>query len=680
MVPIRDSRGTEHKITDVVHSSIPDSIRGDRRDMRRRAFSALGVLVAVSAAAAAAILFYAGNERERLHEEWTVRLGIVADSCKAAVEGWMDQQRRDVLRLAGNRAVQFFLIDRSDPEVPAEAVDARLRYIEDLLASESLRNAPARLDNRIRNGLILRDAGGSIIAASPGAYPVAAMPVGEMKAQTLVSPMFDGGGDVPMIAVTAPVITVEGAPGSAPLGYLTGFRRLDSAFFELLRQPGDMAGDTRTQLLQGQGGEVRVISPDMQGAGVTPGGYASALSGRAGGDGTFVGPDGQEVLAVSRIIRNTDWTLVRLIDRDTALADGERRIWLIAGVLLLAVLLAGVCVVAVWQHAISDRLATAASELSQALRESDRLSALLQRLTDAVPNGILAVGGDERVLFGNRAALARSGIDARDAEGKDLVGLFGPGRAGPLLTANDRVRGTDETLRELDDHEDVDGRRVTLRSHVPIDESGVLIVMEDMTEIVIEREARAAQLDSLVNVLVDLIDARDAYASHHSRRVARMSEAMARQMDLPTAEVQAAETAARLMNLGKLKIDPAVLTKTGDLTDEERASVRDSILLSAELVSGIGFEGPVVETLRQLQERYDGTGRPNGISGDDMLVTAQIVSLANAYIALISDRAHRSALDTDEAQKQLWDQAGTAWSREVVAALVQAAAKPNGDE
>lgn len=653
-----------------------DPIRGDRRDMRRRAFSALAVLVAVTVAAAIAILVHAGNERDRLRQEWDVRLGIVADSRKLAVEGWLDQRQANLLRLANNRAIQFFLVDRADPDVPAEAVDARLRYIEDLLSGEALRGGYLDDAEGSQGGLILREASGTVIASSPGAPSAEMAPLDQVrgaKGRAAISPMFDAGGGVPMIAVTAPIMAIEGTVGGEPMGYLTGFQRLDEAFFALLRQPGDLAGETSTQLLQGQGLETRVVSPDMHQVSMVAGSYGSSLAGQAGGSGSFLGPDGAEVLAVSRAIRDTNWTLVRLVDRQAALSDGERRIWLMAGVLLLAVLLAGVCVVAVWRHAISDRLASAASDLSAALSESDRLSNLLQRLADAVPNGILAVGGNDRVLFGNRAALKSAGIDAREAEGKDLVGLFGPGRAGPLLTANDRVRGSGETVREVDDHQDLDGRKVTLRSHVPLGDDGVLLVAEDMTEIVVEREARAAQLDSLVNVLVDLIDARDSYASHHSRRVARLSRAMAEQMDLQADKVSAAETAARLMNLGKLKIDPAVLTKSGDLTEEERISVRDSILLSADLVQGIGFEGPVVETLQQLQERFDGSGRPHGVSGQDFLVTAQIVSLANAYVALISDRAHRAALPAEEAQAQLWDQAGKGWDRAVVAAMVQAA-------
>lgn len=653
-----------------------DLIGGDRRNIRRRALYALGLLVLVTVAAVAGILIYAENERERLREQWQIRLGIVADSRAAAVEGWLQQRRAETLRLAQNRAIQFFLVDRADPEVPPEAVDARLRYVEDLLVNEAERTGylKSELGDAANGGFILLDIDGSVIARTTAAPTVqtAAPDISRTDSLTVrVSPMFDGGGGVPMISVTAPVVPVEGLRGD-PIGFITGFVRLEEDFFALLKQPGDISGQTLTELVQDEGDVLRVVSPGMAEAAGAQQGYARALSGQSAGAGLFVGPDGQQVLGVSRTIRDVPWTLVRLIDRDTALAGGERRIWSMAGVLVLAVLFAGVCVVAVWRNAVSHRLAAAASDLSAALGESDRLSKLLQRVTDAVPNGILAIGADNRVLFGNRAVLNQSGVDAEDAEGKDLIGLFGPGRAGPLLSANDRVRETGATLREVDDHSAGGVRQVTLRSHVPLDDRGILLVVEDMTEVVIEREARAAQLDSLVNVLVDLIDARDSYASHHSRRVAELAHRMAEQMDLPDAEVRAAETAARLMNLGKLKIDPSLLTKSEDLTSAERDRIRDQILDSADLVSGISFDGPVVETLRQLQERHDGSGRPKGLSGDDLLKTAQIVSLANTYIAMTSDRAHREAMTPEAALAQLWEAAGAAWSRQVIAALVQA--------
>ncbi|WP_417513356.1 HD-GYP domain-containing protein [Minwuia sp.] len=668
-------------MTDAVATGPADPIRRERRSIRRRAFLALATLIGISVAAMAGILIYADNESDRLRAEWEVRLGIVADSRVAAVEGWLNQRRREVASLASNRAVQFFLIDRADPDVPSEAVDSRLIYVEDLLVGEAVRAGyeGASGDDRTPGGFVLLDADSNPVARTMDQDPpVLAFPKDGNRRRIATAPAFRSADGQAMVAFRAPVMPSEGVT-SDPIGYVVGIRALDARFFDLLRQPGDLAGDAAVLLLQGIGDSVVQVDTGLSEIG-TPRKSVTQLAGRAGGFGEFTGPAGKRVLAVSRVLNDPEWTLIRMIGRNEALSGGERRIWLMAGVLLLAVLLGAAAVVAVWKHAISDRLASAASDLSVALRESDRLSHLLQRLTDAVPNGILAVDPSDRILFGNRAALKATGLDADEAEGKDLIGVFGPGRAGPLLTANDEARQTRETIKHLDDRHETDGRHVVLRSHVPLDGDSVLLVSEDMTEVVVEREARSAQLDSLVNVLVDLIDARDTYAAHHSRRVATLSRAMAEQMRLDSTEVMAAETAARLMNLGKLRIDPELLTKTGNLTVEERALIRDSILVSADLVDAVSFDGPVVQTLRQMQERLDGSGRPQGLKGAEFIVTAQIVSLANAYIALISERAHRAAFSSEDAIEQLWSQAGTVWDRSVVAALVQAVEQSDGHE
>jgi HD-GYP domain-containing protein (c-di-GMP phosphodiesterase class II) len=90
---------------------------------------------------------------------------------------------------------------------------------------------------------------------------------------------------------------------------------------------------------------------------------------------------------------------------------------------------------------------------------------------------------------------------------------------------------------------------------------------------------------------------------------------------------------------------------------------------SADLLDGIEFDGPVVETLRQAQARWDGTGTP-AVAGDAILVTARIVAVANAFVGMVSRRAYREALGIDRAVDALLAQVGKAFDRRVVAALI----------
>ncbi len=89
-----------------------------------------------------------------------------------------------------------------------------------------------------------------------------------------------------------------------------------------------------------------------------------------------------------------------------------------------------------------------------------------------------------------------------------------------------------------------------------------------------------------------------------------VARAVAKEMNLSDVEIETAEIAGNLLNLGKILIPEAVLKKTEGLTDEERGMIRNSIMTSAELIKGIEFDGPVVETLQQAQANYDGTGNP----------------------------------------------------------------------
>ena len=97
--------------------------------------------------------------------------------------------------------------------------------------------------------------------------------------------------------------------------------------------------------------------------------------------------------------------------------------------------------------------------------------------------------------------------------------------------------------------------------------------------------------------------------------------------------------------------------------------VRDSIQASTELLKDVEFDGPVGDTLDQAHERWDGKG-PHGLAGEAILLPARIVAVANAFVALVSARAHRVGLGFDAAIDTLLKETGSAFDRRVVAALI----------
>ena len=107
--------------------------------------------------------------------------------------------------------------------------------------------------------------------------------------------------------------------------------------------------------------------------------------------------------------------------------------------------------------------------------------------------------------------------------------------------------------------------------------------------------------------------------------------------------------------------------------------IHDSMNAAADLLAGISFDGPVAETLRQWQEKWDGTGKM-GLKGESILISARIIAVANAFIGMISPRSWRTAIPIEAANKLILDQAGTHFDRRAVIALINFIENHNGRE
>ncbi|MDP6343278.1 MAG: HD domain-containing phosphohydrolase [Alphaproteobacteria bacterium] len=343
-------------------------------------------------------------------------------------------------------------------------------------------------------------------------------------------------------------------------------------------------------------------------------------------------------------------------------------LWLVIAVLT-------VTIVAVWRHGSSVRASQAADRLSESNAQLQALSDFLRVVTDSQPTAIAAIDLEGRYIFANDKAGAEAGMEAPDLIGKTLTSAMGAAKAEPLETANAKVLEDGEALTEWREEKLAEGRRVVKEDHIPLRAdggvlTGVLMIQEDATALVEERERRARILRELVQTCVRVVDRRDPFSAHHSERVAEVSQAIARSMHLDDLAVETCDIAGALMNLGKVTVPRAVLIKTDKLTDEELAMIRDSVMTSADLIKGVGFEGPVAGTIGQLQERWDGSGQPAGLAGEDILMTARVVAVANAFVGMVSARAYRAGMSFDRAAKILMEETGAAFDTRPVAALL----------
>jgi len=191
----------------------------------------------------------------------------------------------------------------------------------------------------------------------------------------------------------------------------------------------------------------------------------------------------------------------------------------------------------------------------------------------------------------------------------------------------------------------------------------------------INRQLEEANRD-LLDLMVKAIEARDAYTSGHSQRVAKIAAELAREVGLGFREVEDVTTAALLHDVGKIYEEFApLLRKEGKLTEHEKFIMESHPARSAELVSTISnLRGHVERCVRHHHENFDGSGYPLGLGGEEIPLGARIIMVADTTDAMTTDRPYRDALTYEKVISELERYAGIQFDPGLVAAFKQSAA------
>ncbi len=172
--------------------------------------------------------------------------------------------------------------------------------------------------------------------------------------------------------------------------------------------------------------------------------------------------------------------------------------------------------------------------------------------------------------------------------------------------------------------------------------------------------------DTTLKALTAALDAKDAATEGHSERVANLTVAIARQMNVPEEKLVDIERGALLHDVGKIGVPDAVLRKPRTLSKREWQTMQRHPLLAGILVSEVGFLEGALPILLYHHERYDGKGYPFGLAGDRIPLEARIFAVVDAYDAMTSDRPYRKAITHDEAIQEIIANAGTQFDPAVV--------------
>jgi hypothetical protein len=186
------------------------------------------------------------------------------------------------------------------------------------------------------------------------------------------------------------------------------------------------------------------------------------------------------------------------------------------------------------------------------------------------------------------------------------------------------------------------------------------LVADQLERAELDDAARTLQLQAATaQTLIAAVAARDSYTASHSKAVVAQAVTVARRLGVSKDEAADIEHVALLHDIGKIAIPDAILSKPGKLTDEEWEVMRTHPVASEHLireVPGLGHLGPAV---RAEHERWDGTGYPDGVAGEEIPLASRITLVCDAYHAMTSDRPYRRALAAEVARAEIEKGIGT---------------------
>jgi len=682
------------------HKQEDKLISAQEKTIRAKVFGALAGLLVIMGLGLVAVVWFADTEKQRDLQILQSRLSVIADSRAQAVQTWLAQQYDVLNGLARNEALQIYVsVLQMDEQgrSPDEAL-AHAAYLRTLLQATAARSGfeaertndlPANVSVESTGGLALLTPDGAMIAATPGLPPLE----GRLRTDLDNQPITDRGllgihhavTGALRIGFVVPVVTPTG-PDLTPtvIARVVGLRPLGKAFWETLVQPGETAETVETHLIRRDGNGIRYLTALRDGS--APLDKVLAINTETLIDAEALTNPGRvhagrdyaakPAIAVSRAIPGTDWVLVTQIGRAEALAQSTRRRVTLITILVLAVVLVDVTLVAVWRSGTSVRAQAAALRFQAAAQRFEALSAFLDVVTDSQPQPVFVTDPDNVLTFGNQKAASVMGVPKAELPGRPLFAMLGHDRGGIYATVNRDVLETGRIRCETHVFQDESGQDIVWQSyHCPLTlgpsrTPAVLTSIEDLTALVRERTRREQTTRQLIETLVGLVDERDPDSADQSRHVSVVARTIAEEMGLDDTLIAATDQAAALVNIGKIRVPRTLLTKQGPLTDDEVQRVREAMDSGPDILAGIAFDAPVLETLRQINERVDGGGRPHGLKGDEILPSAQAVALANTFVALISPRAFREGRSFDKAEEIVLGEVGKRFGRRPVLSLL----------
>jgi putative two-component system response regulator len=178
-------------------------------------------------------------------------------------------------------------------------------------------------------------------------------------------------------------------------------------------------------------------------------------------------------------------------------------------------------------------------------------------------------------------------------------------------------------------------------------------------------------LDGVIDTIAFTLEKRDPCTSGHQSRVARLACSIGESMNLPEDLISGLRTAALIHDIGKIYVPSEILSKPGKLSEVEFGLIKTHPQISYDIIKRIEFPWPIAEITFQHHEKIDGSGYPRGLSGNEILMEAKILCVADVVEAMVSHRPYRPALGLDKVIEEISKNRGILYDAKVVDACLE---------
>ncbi len=207
--------------------------------------------------------------------------------------------------------------------------------------------------------------------------------------------------------------------------------------------------------------------------------------------------------------------------------------------------------------------------------------------------------------------------------------------------------------------------------------SGAVLLLNDNTESILAEEKLRHSFVMLQKATEDIIQAmsytseiRDPYTAGHQKKVCKLAVAIGKEMNITEEQLQGVKFAAMIHDIGKISVPSDILSKPGKIGETEFEVVKGHSQTGYELLAKIDFPWPIADIVHQHHEKLNGSGYPNGLKDDDILIEAKIISVADTVEAMTAHRPYRAALGIDKAMEEITTNKGKFFDSNVVDACV----------